>query len=201
MSRSGQDNKTYSLNVDGNNIFVWLLQSSVVVALVTALLYAFGANFEYRLRWEFGMQNVQFVRTTSDITYDGLIVVSAWFKTAQPYLLAAFGATCLLLLYSRFLKALSAVTKRTLRISVVLLLVAVSGLVINRFLQVRAAWIASRIRERAATGPHTLVTTGGRSLEGYVVVSSEERTAFLTRTGAIVIVDAKDIESVTLPAR
>jgi hypothetical protein len=199
MPKTEREKNGGLLGLEGNSIFVWLLQSSVIVALVAAILYAFGANFDYRLRWEFGMQNIHFARQTSDLTYDGLIVVSAWFRTFQPYALAVIGSLTIIFFRTTPAARLSSGSRRIIMIVLGIAFVAASGLLINGFLRTRATRIANVIRERAAASTHSLLLADDTALDGYIVSSSEERTAILTRSGVLRIVAAKDIKALTLP--
>lgn len=189
------------LSIEGTNIFVWLLQSSVIVALVAAILYAFGANFDYRLRWEFGIQNVYFQRATSDLTYDGLIVVSAWFRTFQPFLILAVGTLGVFVFRLKFFSKHSSTTKLIAKVLLAFALVATSGLLTNYFLRTRAAGIASVMRQRAGEMPHSVFLANGTAVEGYILNSSEERSVVLTNAGNVQVVPAKEIQSISLSSR
>lgn len=198
MRKSAQTPATAALTFDGGNIFVWLLQSSVIVALVTAILYALGANFDYRLRWEFGIQNIGFARSATDLTYDGLIVVSAWFKTYQPYLLGILAISFAITFQFKPLHLLSVLNKRLAAALGGVVLMVASGILLNMFLRDRASTIASALREKSRNGLHTITLVDKSVVDGYVVMSNDQRTAILTRSGSMVIYSEKDISNFTM---
>jgi hypothetical protein len=183
-----------------NSLVIWLLQSSVIVAFVTGVLYAFGANYEYRLLWQLGLANVSIDRSTSDVIYDGLIIVSSWFKTFVPYLILLI-ATALSVLVWRVLSRKTSWPSKSGLVILAVAVIVVCAIGINFHLRKRAAAVAGAQKNAAAASEHSVTLADGTRIDGFVVSSVVERTILIDAAGNTRIIPASEIKNVTIRSR
>lgn len=176
----------------------WILESAILLALGTGVLYAFGHFYDYRMRFEFGIHTISLNVSPETFIHDGATVVFAWMGSTIEF----WVALSLLLAITILIVFLNRKSRKVHTSGVVLvsLIIGFTVLYVSviRYIPSRAQYNAHSIEKLASLKRHSLIFENGEMIEGYTIIGTPSKVAFRTTDSRVLVVQYTDIKRIVV---
>ena len=172
----------------------WIIESAIFLALTTGILYAFGQYYDYRLRFEFDFQTIPLGVATETFIHDGATILIAWTGRTIEFWIAialVLGIVVTIFLLKKIFRTIQ--VSSVINLSVILSMVIVYASV-THYIPRRAKSIALSLEKQATLQMHSLYLSNGTVVQGYTIISTSSKVAFLSNDRKVYIVSLSDIE-------
>ena len=174
----------------------WILESAILIALGTGILYSFGHYYDYRIRFEFDIHTILLGVSPETLIHDGATILIAWFGSTKEFwvALSLFSVIVILIV---FLKRKFQKMNRLniVSVSLIISLIVLYSSVIN-YIPSRASIIAEAIEKFATSKRQSLIFGDDEIIEGYTIIGTPLKVAFLTSDNRVLVVQYTDIKRI-----
>ena len=166
-----------------------LIDTALLLAVVTGFSYSFGAYFDYRLRYEFNIQNITLDQSPEIIIRDGFAILFSWLGGTLEFWIAV--PLIILIIF------LMVYVDRKFKSNWYILFFILIGLIffrsVNHYIPTRAKNIEQIIKSKAQEMKHVLALKDGTKIKGYTIIGAPLKVAFLSSDQKALIIPYSEI--------
>ena len=171
----------------------WILESAILIALGTGVLYSFGHYYDYRMRFEFDIHTIPLGVSPEILIHDGATVLFAWVGSTKEFWGALFLLSVITILILFLNKKFQKINKTSIvPVSFIIGLIVLYSSVIN-YIPSRAHFIAEAVERLASSKRQSLILGNDELIEGYTIIGTSSKVAFLTSDNRVLVVQYTDI--------
>lgn len=176
----------------------WFVESALLVAVLTGLLYSFGHFYFYRVRYEFGIDTISLGLSYESFIQAGASIVIAWFGRTWEFWAALVLIVVLYLVIQQLTKReykVAFFNSATLTFVMSLVVIYAS---VSRYIPQRAATNVAIIEMAAESQRHRLILESDNNKVGYTIIASSSKLAFLSDGGEVSIHSFGNIKQIVV---
>ncbi len=164
----------------------------------TGVLYSFGHYYDYRIRFEFDIHTIPLGVSPETLIHDGATVLLAWIGSTKEFWLALSLLSVITILIVFLYRKFQKINKSTIvPVSLIIGLIVLYSSVIN-YIPSRAQFIAEAIEKLATSKRQTLIISNDEMVEGYTIIGTQSKVAFLTSDNRVLVVQYTDIKRIVV---
>lgn len=165
----------------------WILESAILIALGTGILYSFGHYYDYRLRFEFDIHTIALGVSPETLIHDGATVMIAWFGSTKEFWVSLPLLALIIVLNVSLKRKFQNINKpaNVLVTWIVCLIILYSSIV--SYIPSRAQQISTAIEKLALLKRQSLYFDSGEVNLGYTIIGTPTKLAFLTSDNIVLV--------------
>lgn len=174
----------------------WILESAILITLGTGVLFSLGHYYDFRMRFEFGIPTIPLGISAETLIHDGVTILIVWFGSTKEFWIALSLLIPMAAGFVLLRKKYHRPNKIGLNALLVFLGLAVFYVSVIHYIPSRASAIAESIKRHAALQRQTIILRDHVSIEGYTIIGTPSKIAFLRSDNKVFIVQYSDIQRI-----